>query len=287
MDQKRSLGGIATFAAIAFLLTAADFVWMFGAGGKNPLTVAVMMWIPGIAALLTVALHKIPLSELGWRAGRLKYWALAFSLPILVSLLAYGSSWIFGITKFYDTEVINYRWIRMLGFDTPGPFLLGFFAKGIGASLMALPFVLGEEIGWSGFLVPHLRKRHSPFATSLIVGLSWSVWHYPAIIGGLYGTGAPLWVALPGFTLALTGASFFRTVLVSRSGSLWPGVILHISHNVFLMGMFYEMTRKTEYSSWLVSESGLYLGAVYLACGICYLYIKRNKKGLLPVGTQL
>jgi hypothetical protein len=41
--------------------------------------------------------------------------------------------------------------------------------------------------------------------------------------------------------------------------------------------MFYEMTRKSTYSARLVSESGLFLGTVYLVCGILYYYFTRKK----------
>lgn len=34
-----------------------------------------------------------------------------------------------------------------------------------------------EEIGWRGFLLPKLQKKHSPFISSIIVGLLWGVWH--------------------------------------------------------------------------------------------------------------
>lgn len=277
MEKRNTRKNIVIFFLLLIFLTTIVFTWMFSSGGESELTVAVMMWVPGIAALITLAIDRIPLAGLGWKPGKFRFWALALALPILVSLIAYGSMWLSGATEFYVDEVANYRWIRMLGFQTPAPFYLGILSKGLLASLMALPFALGEEIGWSGFLVPRLRKILSVPTTSVIVGLFHSVWHFPAIIGGIYGTGAPLWIALPGFTLALTGLSFFRTILVSRSGSLWPGVLLHVSHNVFLMGMFYEMTRKSEYSSWLVSESGLFLGAVYLACGFLYYFYSRSK----------
>ena len=279
MDEVRWRSEIALFFGLLTFLTILDYIWMFGSGTKTPPTVsvAVMMGIPGLAAFSVMALLRIPLTELGWRAGKFQYWGLAFAFPILVSLIAYGSTWLSGATEFTRDEVANYRWIRMLGFKTPAPLYVGIAAKGILASLLALPFVLGEEIGWSGFLVPRLRRRLSVPTTSLAIGLFWSFWHYPAIIGGLYGSGSPLWIALPGFTLSLTGASFFRTILVWRSQSLWPGVILHVSHNVFLMGMFYEMTRKSGYSAWLVSESGLLLGAVYLLCGILDNYFTRKE----------
>ena len=36
-----------------------------------------------------------------------------------------------------------------------------------------------EEIGWTGFAVPHLRARHSILATGLAVGVVWGAWHLP------------------------------------------------------------------------------------------------------------
>lgn len=36
-----------------------------------------------------------------------------------------------------------------------------------------------EEIGWTGFAVPHLRSRHSILATGLVVGVVWGAWHFP------------------------------------------------------------------------------------------------------------
>ena len=110
--------------------------------------------------------------------------------------------------------------------------------------------------------------------TSLLVGGYWALWHYPAIIGGFYGTGTPLWVALPGFTLVLVGASFLRTVLVRKSESLWAGVILHVSHNVIVMGMFYDMTVKRGYAGYLVSETGVFLGLVYLLIAVIFWRIQ-------------
>jgi membrane protease YdiL (CAAX protease family) len=135
---------------------------------------------------------------------------------------------------------------------------------------VTIVFVLGEEIGWSGYLTPTLQKIFSVPVTSLVVGGYWAIWHYPAIIGGFYGSGTPLWVALPGFTIVLIGASFIRTVLVSKSKSLWTGVVLHVSHNIILMGIFYEMTVKKGYAGYLVSETGVFLGVVYIVIAVIF-----------------
>ncbi len=40
-----------------------------------------------------------------------------------------------------------------------------------------------EEIGWTGFAVPHLRVRYSILATGLAVGMVWGAWHFPLFWG--------------------------------------------------------------------------------------------------------
>ena len=42
---------------------------------------------------------------------------------------------------------------------------------------------LGEELGWRGFLLPHLLvlERQSPWKASLLVGFVWGLWHCPGL----------------------------------------------------------------------------------------------------------
>lgn len=268
---------IRLFFITTIILTIIVYIWILTTGGKNMFSIAVMMWVPGIAAFITAILLKTKVSEFGWKPKRIRYWAYAYLVPAAVAIIGYGIMWISGATDFHTDEVVNYRWARMLGFSMPAPFLIGIFSKVIFASLQALIFVLGEEIGWSAFLVPRMLKRFSVPVTSIIVGLFWSVWHYPAIITGIYGYKTPLWVALPGFTLVITGASFFRTVLIAKSKSFWPGVFLHISHNIVLMSIFWEMTVRTKYSAYWVSETGLFLGLVYLVSGIAFWMTQKKR----------
>ncbi len=39
-----------------------------------------------------------------------------------------------------------------------------------------------EELGWTGFAVPELRRRHGIAATALIVGAMWGAWHFLVIL---------------------------------------------------------------------------------------------------------
>lgn len=84
---------------------------------------------------------------------------------------------------------------------------------------------MGEEVGWRGFLLPTLCKNHSLFASSLIVGVLWGVWH-------LNFTGGPLGFLL--FTGSIVLNSVFLAWLYRRSGgNLFVAILEHFSFNLF------------------------------------------------------
>ncbi|MFC2093056.1 CPBP family intramembrane glutamic endopeptidase [Bacteroidota bacterium] len=277
ISKVNVLKQVITFLVITSIISIGIFIWMFSGARDSMPAVLAMMWTPGISAILTSLIFKDKIRNYGWKSGKCKFLGYAYILPILVSIVAYGLVWLSGFAEFTTEEVVNYKWAELLGFTLPAPFIAGLLSKMVIVPFIALIFVTGEEIGWSGFLTPKLLKISSVHVTSLIVGIYWSVWHYPGIIGGFYGSGTPLWVQLPGFTLCLIGASFVRTVLVSQSKSLWTGVVLHASHNIVLMGIFYEMTVKQGYSGYLVSETGVFLGIVYIIIAVIFWRIQVRK----------
>jgi len=275
--KKEITREIVTFLIITTVISTGIFIWMFSGAKDSPAAVIPMMYTPGISAILTLLIFKGKIRSLGWRLGKARFLVYAFFLPILVSLIGYGLVWLTDYSDFTTREVVNYRWAKMIGFDLPAPFIVGVLSKSIIATLLTILVVFGEEVGWSGFLTPKLRKLFPIPVTSLIVGVYWAVWHFPAIIGGFYGYGTPLWIALPGFTLVLVGASLIRTVLVEKSKSFWGGVILHASHNVILMGMFLEMSVKKEYTNYFVSETGLFLGVIYILIALVFWKMQSRK----------
>ncbi len=52
---------------------------------------------------------------------------------------------------------------------------LNLLLSGIGIGLAAGFF---EEVGWTGFVIPVLRKNHNIVVTGLIAGLFWGLWHF-------------------------------------------------------------------------------------------------------------
>jgi len=282
MEKKEQiLKQVVTFLIITSVISTAIFVWMFSGARDSIEAVLLMMWTPGISAILTSLIYKNKISSYGWKPGKARFMGYGYILPLVVSILGYGLVWFSGYAEFSTAEVINYKWAKMIGFELPAPFIIGLLSKMTLGFLFTLIFVVGEEIGWSGFLTPKLSKIYSVPVTSLIVGGYWAIWHYPAIIGGFYGSGTPLWIALPGFTFVCVAESLVRTVLISKSKSLWAGAILHASGNTILMGIFWEMTVHKGYAGYLVSETGVFLGIVYLIVAVIFWKSQMKKAAVV------
>jgi uncharacterized protein len=119
------------------------------------------------------------------------------------------------------------------------PFLL----MGLAAALMVGFF---EELGWTGFAIPQLRLRHSVFATGLIAGVLWGVWHVPFI---RVWPGVPLsdgvslgpFLAVAGLFVLVGQLPAYRVLMVwvyERTGSLLVAMLMHASltARTFILG---------------------------------------------------
>lgn len=91
-----------------------------------------------------------------------------------------------------------------------------------------------EEIGWRGFLLPNLQKRHNPLISSIIVGILWGAWH-------LNFTGGILGFIL--YTVTIIEMSILMTWVYNKSdGNLLLMTIWHfvfnLSSHIFLWDRF-------------------------------------------------
>jgi CAAX protease family protein len=97
-----------------------------------------------------------------------------------------------------------------------------------GAVLILGVSVISEEIGWRGFLLPHLLERCSPLDASLVLGIIWTVWHLPYLLW----IGHPLAnMPLPAFTVFGLASSVGLTCLYLRSrSSALPALLLQFAN---------------------------------------------------------
>ena len=91
---------------------------------------------------------------------------------------------------------------------------------------------VGEELGWRGFLLPHLRRPLGTIASWWVMGILWSLWH----VAGMFFPGTPLQIAPPLLFLALVAffGVFLAFLFEQTGGSVLPTMLAHLSFNVTL-----------------------------------------------------
>ncbi len=111
--------------------------------------------------------------------------------------------------------------------DLPGwVVLLLFLFMGLLASVtINLPFMLGEELGWRGYLY-HRTRHWSRSHRVLFTGIVWGLWHAPLIAMGHNYPGYPL-AGMGMMVLFCLVLSFLFDLTRMRSGSIWSSCVLH------------------------------------------------------------
>ena len=276
-----SLKKILVFLLLTLMFSSVFYYLIISAGSFHTYSLE-LMWCPGLAALLTQLIFRRSLGGLGWRLGKASYLLVSYGLPVLYGGLVYGIVWLTGLGTFIPDEMAKQVAAQLnIQIHSSGGFLIVYGLIMATFGLLTNCFAgLGEEIGWRGLLVPELAKRSSFTATALISGGIWMVWHYPAILFANYNNaGAPIWFGLICFTVLGFGLSFAAAWLRLKSGSLWPAVVLHASHNLFIQGLFTPLTGSTALTPYLIDEFGI--GLALTAVLVAYLFWR--KRGELRV----
>lgn len=250
------------------------------------LMVPAIMWCPGIAALLTCRILRRDPAELGWRWPRRIYIATAYMLPIGYSSMAYGAVWLWQLggwnSQFVRTIGENFG---LRGLPAWGALVLYIITMATSGLVLNLSTALGEELGWRGFLVPELVRHMSFTKAGLLTGVIWAAWHAPLVLFSDYGSGPNRWYALVCSTITVVSLSFILAWLRLKSESVWPAALLHASHNLFVPGVFDNLTRDTGSTLWYTTEFGAAL-AVTGAILALYFWTRRSEIQQLPSTTQ-
>ena len=122
---------------------------------------------------------------------------------------------------------------------------------------------LGEELGWRGFALPRLLRRHSAFIASLVVGIIWGVWHLPSFFTpGLPQAG----LQIPLFLITAIAIAIICTWIYLHTGRrIFHCVLLHLSVNITAMFVGLELKYMTLmqvcFAGLLLLRYGWHLGA--------------------------
>jgi membrane protease YdiL (CAAX protease family) len=268
LEKSRPGAPILTYLGTTLAISSIFYALIIHAGhlaAASGLYVTALMWSPGIAAIITCKRLGRPLASLGWKWNG-RYQVISYVVPIAYALFAYSLTWITGYGAFPNAEVLNaFTTNAGWGHLSSGSALAGYvLLVGTIGMVGSASHALGEEIGWRGFLVPELAKKMSFTKTALLSGVIWAVWHTPVLLFADYNSGTPWWYGLTCFAVMVVGISFPFAWLRLRSGSLWTGVFLHASHNLFIQAIFTPLTIDTGKTKWVIDEFGIALAVTAL-----------------------
>jgi pimeloyl-ACP methyl ester carboxylesterase/membrane protease YdiL (CAAX protease family) len=221
------------------------------ADGKFPSAIMVMLAGPSIAGLLLTGLvdgrggyRDLWVRLRNWRVG-IRWYALAILPAPVVS-----AGVLFALSMTSPLFTADNRAAVVLG--------------GLGAAVTTIL----EEIGWTGFVVPRLKRRHNVPMTGLIIGVLWGLWHFlqQVFVGGTYAVGIPLATFLILYVLAAdANLAAYRILMVwvyDRTGSLLVTTLMH--------GM---LTASTIFWFTPIATGVFFLANVWLAAAAMWLFV--------------
>ena len=271
---------IGIFLLIMIALSAVFQALMAHQGKMNLLLVTGVMWAPGIAAILTCLYLRRSISSLPWSWGRWRWNWYAWALPLLYGLTMYLPVWLFGLggSGFGNPETLA-DWTREITGSTDSNLAAVCFYVFLMATIGMVGSAsraLGEEIGWRGFMIWEMRKVMPFWAVGLVSGLIWGLWHWPGILLTDYNAGEGNFVLqMLLFTLSIVPQGVIYAYFAFRSNSLWPAVILHASHNLFIQKILTPLTISGDQTHFYIDVFGIML--TIISCTLAVYFIKRAK----------
>jgi membrane protease YdiL (CAAX protease family) len=181
---------------------------------------------PAIAAIIVTASTqgRAGLRDLATRMTRWRVparWYVAAAAPMLVAVAV--------------AAILRLVGAGFAGWDAFGqmPGLPDLGVLGVVAGTL-LVNGFGEETGWRGFALPHFRRWHARLQASVLVAISWVLWHLPTFFldSGYRGTLDPL--VLPGFVLGIFAGAIVLTWVYEGSGS--SVLLAALWHTAFNLG---------------------------------------------------
>ena len=182
----------------------------------------------------------------GFGSAGLRSWPAALILPMVFLTVAYGAAVTVGVT------------------DLRGPDLS---AHGLALTLpdlvitliLGTVLILGEEIGWRGFLLPRLQVLTSRRRAAVGTGFLHGAFHLPVLLlTTTYDAVGNRFIIAPVVVATITAAGVFYAWLRDRSGSIWPVAIAHNTANtVFDLGAAAAVTSSPVALAYVAGETGV------------------------------
>ncbi|WP_062429955.1 CPBP family intramembrane glutamic endopeptidase [Herbidospora daliensis] len=168
----------------------------------------------------------------------------AWAIPVIGAAVAYGTGWLTGLASFTTQGL-------------PFPPVLTVLVGLVPGLAPYLVLALGEQLGWSSFLVTRLGERHSADVVAVVFGVAWALFHVPLMlfVPGAVDPGVPMAYAVFWFTVQSVVLAFPLVWFRLRTGSIWPVLVVHATFNAATYFVGQAMTQPR--SPWLLGEGGV------------------------------
>ena len=144
----------------------------------------------------------------------------------------------------------------------------------LGYPLMMI-LLLGEEIGWRGYLQNKLVNSFGGLNGVLILGFIWGIWHLPISLQGHNLPENPLLEAFITTPLMCIALSLIIAYIGLNSKSIFIGLLLHTTNNHF-GGTFLQLTETKDEFLHAMTFCSVYIPIIIVMC----ILIKKKKNAL-------
>lgn len=212
-----------------------------------------------VLVVLTPILGRSVWSGLGLARPGVRLWPLAIGVPLV------GATACYAVASVLD---LLHPW--------PPP---GLSASSLVVSAaIATVIVLGEEVGWRGFLLPRIQQLTDGGNAAILTAAGHAVVHLPLILlTTTYNSQGSRWIVAPLTFITITGAGIFYAWLRDASGSLWPAAIAHSAGNILVPAVLAAaLPSMTTAVAYVAGEGGWVTAAVMAVVALTVLRIARR-----------
>ncbi len=226
-NKKENLRRLGLYLLIAFALSLLLIVFrkpMETSARVSFIITQLFSFSPAIACLITRAVTKEGFGDMKLHfnfRGNFRWYLLAFAVP----LLCFSASALLPV-------IIGGYGSRLSGFTADNVLSVIFILMGQSAVVSA--GLLGEELGWRGYMNRKLEPLVGTLGTCLIGGIIWGLWHFPIDISnylGGYGSFSFSMKLAFGRLVLLTCFGVFLMWLTKKTDSIFPAVVAHFMFN--------------------------------------------------------
>ncbi|WP_297956158.1 CPBP family intramembrane glutamic endopeptidase [uncultured Ruminococcus sp.] len=229
---------------------------------------------PAVASLITRTVTKEGFRDMKLHLNlsrNFRWYLLAFALPLIC----------FSASKLIPIIISGHSdWLSGFTFGNILAVILMLAAQSAVSSVS----LLGEELGWRGYMNQKMEPLLGTVGTCLFGGVVWGLWHFPIDIANYlegYGTLSNSLETAFGRLILLVCFGVFLMWLTKKTNSVFPAVVAHFMFNMSqtaLMSLLSQGNIPENADLGMIASVFEYVTMILLAVGFMTLLLYERKK---------